>query len=436
MSKNINIDVKHVTRIEGHANIVVNTTDGKVEKVQWQVPEAPRFFEAMVRGRSYEDIQLIVSRICGICSISHSLVATKAVENALGLEVTEQTDLIRLLMHYSEQLQSHILHIGYLAAPDFFSAQSVVPLVPKATDAVKTIIRAHRIANEWSDLIGGRTTHPVTLKPGGMTCVPSEKQLRELQAALKNTLTDLGTISQVVLSVADKIPQFERSTEYVSLKQTNPPTYTFYHGNITSTDCNGETIPVKDWHKAANEYVVEQSTAKWAKWHRDSYAVGALARFNNNAELLSDGAKKAAKTFGLEKGCCNPYMNTIAQLAESVHVVQTSIAIIDKLLTKGIKQEKVTVKVKAGKGTAAIEAPRGILFHEYEFDKKGNCVAADICIPTNQNHANIQKDFEKLVPEILDQGEAAVRLKLEMLVRAYDPCVSCSTHMLDVKFIR
>ncbi len=435
MSKNINIDVKHVTRIEGHANIVVNARDGKVEKVQWQVPEAPRFFEAMVRGRSYEDIQLIVSRICGICSISHSLVATKAVENALGLEVTEQTDLIRLLMHYSEQLQSHVLHIGYLAAPDFFGAPSVVPLVPKATDAVKTIIRVHRIANDWSDLVGGRTTHPVTLRPGGMTAVPSEKQLRKLQTTLKNTLTDLGTIAKVVLSVAGNVPQFERPTEYVSLKQTNPPTYTFYHGDITSTDSNGETIPVKDWHKIANEYVVEQSTAKWTKWHRDSYAVGALARFNNNAELLADGAKEAAKTFGLTRGCCNPYMNTIAQLAESVHVVQSSIAIIDKLLTKGIKQEKVTVKVKAGKGAAAIEAPRGILFHEYEFDKKGNCVAADLCIPTNQNHANIQKDFEKLVPEILDQGEAAVRLKLEMLVRAYDPCVSCSTHMLDIKFI-
>ena len=182
--------------------------------------------------------------------------------------------------------------------------------------------------------------------------------------------------------------------------------------------------------------MVEQSTSKWAKWHRDSYAVGALARFNNNAELLSDGAKEVAKTFGLNKGCCNPYMNTIAQLVECVHVVETSIAIIDKLLTKGLKQEKVTVKPKAGKGAGCVEAPRGILFHEYEFDKKGNCVAADMCIPTNQNHANIQKDFEKLVPEIIDQGETAVRQKLEMLVRAYDPCISCSTHMLDVKFIR
>ena len=116
MTKNVNINVHHVTRVEGHGNIVANVSDGTIEKVEWQVPEAPRFFEAMVRGRSYEDIQTIVSRICGICSITHSLAATKAVENALGLEVSEQTDKLRHLMHYSEQLQSHVLHVGYLAA--------------------------------------------------------------------------------------------------------------------------------------------------------------------------------------------------------------------------------------------------------------------------------------------------------------------------------
>ena len=150
MSVNIRINVEHMTRVEGHGNIVVNATDGTVEKVQWQVPEAPRFFEAMVRNRSYEDIQIIVSRICGICSISHSLVATKAVENALGISVSEQTDTIRTLMHYSEQLQSHILHIGYLAAPDFFGEPSVIPLAAKAGDVVKTIISVHRVANELS----------------------------------------------------------------------------------------------------------------------------------------------------------------------------------------------------------------------------------------------------------------------------------------------
>jgi sulfhydrogenase subunit alpha len=431
----VNINVHHVTRIEGHGNIVLNAANGRIEKLQWQVPEAPRFFEAMVRGRSYEDIQTIVSRICGICSITHSLASTKAVENAMGIQVSEQADKIRILMHYSEQLQSHILHIGYLAAPDFFGVPSVVPLVAKAPDAVKTIIRLHRLANEWSDLIAGRTTHPVTLRPGGLTKLPTEKQLRELQDRLKKSLPDLKAVAEVVRSVTGNIPKFERPTEYIALQQNKPPTYTFYHGEIASTDCNS-TVAVNDWKTVANEYVNDQSTAKWTKWHRDSYAVGALARFNINAELLSPTAKAVAQMFGLKKGCGNPFFNTIAQLVEAVHVVETSIELIDELLTRGLRPETVTVGPKAGKASGCVEAPRGILFHEYEFDRKGHCVGADICIPTNQNHGNIQKDFEKLVPAIIHEPEDAIRLKLEMLVRAYDPCVSCSTHMLDVTFAK
>ncbi|MCU0915172.1 MAG: Ni/Fe hydrogenase subunit alpha [Planctomycetes bacterium] len=434
-NRTVNINVHHVTRVEGHGNIVVNATNGKIEKLQWQVPEAPRFFEAMVRGRSYEDIQTIVSRICGICSISHSLVATKAVENATGIQVSEQTDRIRLLLHYSEQLQSHVLHVGYLVAPDLFGVPSVVPLVGIAPGPVKTIIGLHRLANEWSALLAGRITHPVTLRPGGLTKIPTEAQLRELQDRLRKCLPDLKAVADVVLSVAGNLPKFERPTEYVSLKQTQPPTYAFYHGEIASTDAKS-TVAVNDWKSVANEYVNDQSTAKWAKWHRDSYAVGALARFNNNAELLSPTAKAVAKMFGLAKGCCNPYFNSVAQIVEAVHVVEVSIALIDTLLTKGLKAETVAVSPKAGKASGAVEAPRGILFHEYEFDRKGNCMSADLCIPTNQNHANIQKDIEKLVPEILDEPEDQIRLKLEMLVRSYDPCVSCSTHMLDVEFVR
>lgn len=436
MNNNVNINVHHITRVEGHGNIVVNVNNGKIEKLQWQVPEAPRFFEAMVRGHSYQDIQIIVSRICGICSITHSLAATKAIESALGIKVSEQADKVRCLMLNAEELQSHVLHVGYLAAPDFFGTLSVVPLVARAPDAVKTIVKAHRTANEWANLLAGRPTHPVTLIPGGLTKTPTEKQLRQLQQTLKDAVPGLKIIAEVVLSVAGGIPKFERPTEYVSLKQTSPPAYTFYHGDVTSTDLKGAVVPIEKWHSVTNEYVIEQSTAKWAKWHRDAYAVGALARFNNNAELLSPMAKDAAKTFGLQKGCCNPYMNTVAQLVECFHIVESSIEIIDELLTKGLKTETVTTSPKAGRGAGCVEAPRGILFHEYEFDKHGKCVAADMCIPTNQNHANIQKDFEKLIPEILDQSEKDIRLKLEMLVRSYDPCISCSTHFLDVKFVR
>ncbi len=435
MAKTVNVNVHHVTRVEGHGNIVVNATEGKIEKIEWQVPEAPRFFEAMVRGRSYEDIQTIVSRICGICSITHSLASTKAVENAMGIEVSEQADKVRILMHYSEQLQSHVLHVGYLVSPDLFGLPSVVPLAAKAPEVVLAVIRLHRLANEWSDLIAGRTTHPVTLKPGGLTKFPTDKELRTLLDRLKNCVGDLTAVAEAVLSVAGNIPDFTRETEYVSLKQGTPPSYTFYHGDITSTDYAG-TVAINDWKTVANEYVNDQSTAKWTKWHRPSYAVGALARFNNNGELLSPMAKDVAKTFGLAKGCCNPYLNNVAQLVECVHVVETSIQMIDELLTKGIKPEKVKVTPKAGKASGCVEAPRGILFHEYEFDRKGHCVGADICIPTNQNHASIQEDFEKLVPEILDEGEDAIRLKMEMLVRSYDPCISCSTHMLDVQFVK
>jgi sulfhydrogenase subunit alpha len=410
MSKIVNINVHHVTRVEGHGNIVLNAKDGKILKLEWQVPEAPRFFEAMVRGRSYEDIQTIVSRICGICSITHSLAATKAVENAMGIKVSEQADKVRVLMHFSEQLQSHVLHVGYLVAPDLFGLPSVVPLA-------------------------GRTTHPVTLKPGGLTKFPAEKELRELKDRLTHCGDDLKKVVDAVLSVAGNIPNFARDTEYVSLKQDQPPTYTFYHGEITSTDYKG-TVPINDWKTVANEYVVDQSTAKWAKWHRESYAVGALARFNNNAPLLSSGAKALAKTLGLKQGCCNPFMNSVAQLVETVHVIETSLAMIDDLLTKGIQPEQVKVSPKAGKASGCVEAPRGILFHEYEFDRKGNCVGADVCIPTNQNHANIQRDFEKFVPQIIGESEDVIRLKLEMLVRSYDPCISCSTHMLDVQFVK
>ena len=432
MSKTVNINVHHVTRVEGHGNIVVNAKDGKIEQIEWQVPEAPRFYEAMVRGHSFMDIQTIVTRICGICSITHSLASTKAVENALGIEVSEQADKMRILMHYSEQLQSHVLHIGYLVAPDFFGVKSVVPLAAKAPDVVMAVIRLHRLANEWSDLIAGRTTHPVTLTPGGMTKFPTEAQLREQQQKLKECIPDLKAVMNAILSVAGNIPPFERETEYVSLKQDG--VYTFYHGDITSTDYDG-TVAINDWKTVANEYVSDQSTAKWCKWNRDAYMVGALARFNNNADYLSPLAQEVAKAVGLSKGCTNTYMISIAQLVEAVHVVETSIGLIDDLLTAGIKPEKVKVKPKAGKGSGCVEAPRGILFHEYEFDSNGRCVASDICIPTGQNHANIQKDFEKIVPEILDEGEDAVRQKLEMLVRAYDPCISCSTHSLQVTFV-
>ena len=432
MPDTVDIKVHHVTRLEGHGNIVLKASDGTIEKVEWQVPEAPRFFEAMVRGRSYMDIQTISSRICGICSVTHSLAAIKAVEDAMGIKVSEQADKLRVLLHYGEQLESHALHVGYLVAPDLMGQKSVIPLVATHPDVVKTVIRLHRLGNEWMELLGGRMTHPVSLRPGGLGKLPTAAELEGLKERLEKSVPDLKAVASFVLSVAGRLPSFNRGTEYISL--VDGGAYTFYHGGIGSTD-TAEVVPVRQFERVVNEHVVPQSTAKWARWHRDSYAVGALARFNLNADGLLPLAAATAAGLGLKKGCCNPYMNSVAQLVEAVQVVEHGIQLIDEVLTAGIKDEKIKVKPRAGEGAGAVEAPRGILFHRYAFDQDGNCTKANLVIPTNQNHANIQKDLEELVPQIMDRSQDEIRLLMEMLVRSYDPCISCSTHYLDVKFV-
>jgi coenzyme F420-reducing hydrogenase alpha subunit len=308
----------------------------------------------------------------------------------------------------------------------------VVPLVASHPDEVLNIIAAHRVGNEIMELIGGRMTHPVSAVPGGFKKLPTEPELREMKAKLEATVPRLKRIAALVAALAGKLPVFDRPTEYIAMVEPN--IYTFYHGKIGSTDVS-DLVDAQKFESVVNEYVTPQSTAKWTKWHRDSYAVGSLARFNLNADHLLPLAAATAKQLGLKKGCCNPYMNSVAQVVEAVQVVEHSLQLVDEILTRGIRQEPVVVKPKAGNGAAVVEAPRGILFHRYVFDEKGRCEAANICIPTGQNHGNIQKDIEALVPQIIDRDQDEIRLLLEMLVRSYDPCVSCSTHYLNVEFV-
>jgi len=435
MSKDVNITVEHLARVEGHGTIVLNVKSGEIKQVQWQVTEAPRFFEAMLRGRPYSELRTITSRICGICSIGHSLASLKASEDALGVKISKQTDALRHLSINAENMQSHILHIGYLVAPDLFGVGSVFPLVgTKHTDALLKIVKLHRISNEMSDLVCGRTTHPIRLVVGGFSAVPTPKQLLSLKKDLQDALQISKEVAGVILSVADKLPNFTRETEYIGLSCDKE--YALYDGDISSTD-TGRHTDYRNYKEIMQEYVVQQSTAKYAKHNRDSYFVGALARFNLNSKLLHPIAKEVANMFKLKAINYNPFMNNIAQLVEFVHNIEDSIMWIDQLLDVGIKDEKPSkIVVKAGRGVGIVEVPRGILVHDYTLDKDGKCIKANCIIPTNQNHANIQKDFEEFVPALLDKPEKEIEINMEMLVRAYDPCISCSTHYLDVKFVR
>lgn len=425
------IDVHYVTRIEGHANIKVDVKNGEIKECLWEVPEAPRFFEAMVRGRRWDEVAPITSRICGICSIAHTFASLKATEAAMGITLSPQTLKLRKLLMHAENLQSHVLHVGYLALPDFAGAKSVIPLATSHKAEVLTVVRLHRLANELCDLVGGRTTHPNTTAVNGFTRVPDAKALREFQTKCKNSFEDLKAVAALLKAVSKNIPDFNRETEYIAL--TSKEEYAIYDGQIGSTDTG--VHPVNDYLGIVNEYVVPQSTAKYAKHNRDAYLVGALARFNLNHAQLTPLAKTIAADLGLEAPCYNPFMNTVAQLVETVHSIEDCIRLIEELLCDGLKEEDRRFPLRAGRGIGAVEAPRGILFHDYTYDEKGICREANCVIPTNQNHANIQKDMEALLPTIIDKPKEEITLKLEMLARAYDPCVSCSTHLLNVEFV-
>jgi len=429
----IHIDVHHVTRVEGHGNIKVNVSDGRVEEVKWQVVEAPRFFEAMVVGRHCTELAVITSRICGICSIGHTFASLKATEAAFGIQVSEQTRRLREILKHGENLQSHVLHVCYLVLPDLFRFKSALDFAAEHKDALLLVTKLHRLANETCDIIGGRTTHPIRTAINGWTMLPTEKELEELKRRHEEALGDLAALADIAASVAGGFPDFVRETEYISL--THPDEYAIYDGRIKSSDVE-EPIPVEEYERVVNEYVSPNSTAKYTKFNRASYMVGALARYNNNYTQLTPEALEVGKKLGLDGPNYNPFMNNAAQIVECVFSVQRTIDHIEWLLDNGLKEEDRSFEIKEGRGVGAVDVPRGVLFHDYTYDKNGYCVKANCVIPTNQNHSNIQQDFEEFVPAFLDKGEDELRFLLEMLVRAYDPCISCSAHFLDVEFVK
>ena len=433
-NQNIEVAVHHVTRVEGHGNIYVNIQKGVVEKCEWSIPEAPRFFEAMVEGRSWNELHHITSRICGICSIGHSLASLKATEAAMGITISEQDIKLRKLALHGENLQSHILHLGFLVLPDLMGVGSVIPLASTNLPEVKTVLRLHKLANEMSNLVCGRTTHPQRLIPGGFSKIPTIKELTELRKKLQDAIPSLLVVAELFKSLVDKFPKFKRETEFIAL--TDPNEYALYDGLIASSDTG--TAPAREYLAFTNEYVVPRSTAKWAKHVRESYMVGALARLNVNYKRLSPMARETSDKFNLLPMCHNPFMNNIAQLVEVVHGFEDSIRLINELEAAGLQSQpeyhKPEIKVKAGQGVGAVEVPRGILFHDYTYNAKGVCTKANCIIPTNQNHANIELDMKALLPQIIDKSQKEIELTLEMLVRAYDPCISCSTHAVKVNF--
>lgn len=421
----LEVKVDYLARVEGEGGIDIDVVDGKVEDVKVRIFEPPRFFQGFLVGRKYDDVPDIVARICGICPVSHMMASIQAIEDAFGISPSQQTRDLRTLLTLSQVIQSHVLHVYMLQLPDYLGYESVLAMAGDYGPAVKRALRMKRIANDFTALVGGREIHPVTPVVNGFTRIPSKAELLEIKSRLLSIKEDAVETVKLVASL--ELPSFNPDTEHVALY--DPYEYPFNGRRLRST--KGLDIDASEYR----EYIKEKQVAHSNTLHsyvegRGSFLVGPLARVNLNHERLSSDAKEAIQMARWRLPCFNPFAGMLARSIEIIHSIDESVRIIDQMDPK--PEAAGPVKVKAGTGSGFSEAPRGTLYHSYRLDSEGVVVRADIVAPTSHNLHNMEKDLWEFVPSLLDLPKDEATLKCEMVIRNYDPCISCSCHMVKL----
>ncbi|MFH1448471.1 MAG: Ni/Fe hydrogenase subunit alpha [Candidatus Micrarchaeota archaeon] len=420
------IKLDHITKIEGHGSLHVQVEEGEVKEVQMGAVEGARFFEAVVKGREFHEIPTLTSPICGICSQAHVLASISAIECATGIEPSHQTVLMRELLNIGQYVQSHNVHTHFLVLPDYFGYGDAIAMMDKHEDVVKRALKFKRWASSFCTLVGGRDMHPVCAQVGGFSHIPDKGKLSDMISTLKELRPEAMKIAEIFGSL--KYPDFERKKDYASLIQENK--YPLISGDVTI----GQTrFSPSEYLDNVSESTKAYSPSKYSLFKGKSFMVGSLARINNNLPNLSDNAKVAIAHSEITFPNNNPFTNNFAQAVEIVHCVDRAIDILEN---HRLKREQWIhprkLKIQNGRGVGAVEAPRGTLYHDYTISK-GIIQSANIITPTVQNLNCLEDDVRAYLPKILDSDEKTVVAELEKLVRAYDPCCSCSVHYLDVR---
>jgi sulfhydrogenase subunit alpha len=431
MKMNKKIRVEHLGRVEGHGGIHIEIEGGQITKVNMDIYEGSRFYEELIVGKRYDEVAGIICRVCAICSADHLLASQMATEKAFGLETTQQTYLLRGLLLHGSMIESHSLHLYALALPDLLGFDGVISMATHYMKEVSIALSLKKLGNTIQELIGGRAVHPINPIIGGFGRVPSEKELLnlkdQLEQGLKNVLLTVDLYEKLL-----PFPDFVNSPTIYTALIPKEHRYS-YLGNSIQTS-TGETFSVEDYRKICHERVVSHSHAKQSLFANQPFLTGSLARINLNHQHLQGNAKKIQKRLLPNLPSTNILHNNTGQLIEIIHSIERSIYLINTLLDIGIKSETaVEVKPKAGKGVGALEVPRGTLYHAYEYDDHGILVDADVITPTAQNLANVEKDLRTAVENLLTEKEDKLRFNLEMIARAYDPCISCAVHLVTLK---
>ncbi|MBM9604817.1 Ni/Fe hydrogenase subunit alpha [Desulfopila inferna] len=460
MSKTIKIDP--VTRIEGHARIVLECDDsGTVTEASFCVNEL-RGFERILVGMEASTMPQVTARICGVCPTAHHLVAAKALDNAAGVEIPAAAKLLREFMYMGHYIHSHSLSLFVLAGPDLVfgldgdpATRNIVGMVEANPELSRKGLRLRSLGQKINETIGGRGIHPVTAVAGGISFSLSDgqfKRLQELTAESVQRVHELaGQVKKLLFNLLDKNPVLleKLNSESWYLGTVQGGRLNFYDGMLRAMDTQGglkEDFSSLCYKEMMSERAVQNSYAKEVYLNMDGaeqmYRVGPLARLNVADSMETPLAQKEFEVFREKFGkpCHNAVLQMYAKLIELVYACEKSHEIINNPALRG--ETRVPADFRGGTGIAHIEAPRGTLIHEYDIDDRGIVRSANMIIATQQNTAAINASLREGANSMLQESDDEAMLNgLEFVVRCYDPCLACSTHAigkmaLDVELVQ
>ncbi|MFA7404729.1 MAG: nickel-dependent hydrogenase large subunit [Pelobacteraceae bacterium] len=402
-----------LTRVEGHGSVELIRDGERVVDARLNLFESPRLFEALLVGRRFDEIPDIACRICSICSTVHKVAALQGVEQALGISISRQTGLLRELAVQGGQIESHALHIFCLALPDYLGVSGFQELAASVPEKLQMGLRIKKLGNQIQAIVGGRAIHPFNLLVGGLARVPDTGQLRFLSEELAAASTDVAASIAYIFNLNEILPTLALVP---SCAVSGGPSL-FGDCLVTSV---GTSIPVKQSARWLNERIEGHTHAKVSHFDETTpFMVGPLARL-----LLSMPAEHVHRF--TDRSIKSALKARVVELQLAVRRAQE---LIEYLVTDGLKNEPLSaVGHVQGEGAALVEAPRGVLLHSYRFNDRGICRAANIVTPTAINQGAIAVSLKALIATMDGAGYAQVKRSAEMLVRCYDPCISCAVH--------
>jgi coenzyme F420-reducing hydrogenase alpha subunit len=422
-------NVPYITRVEGEGSLSLRVRDGEVTEARLRIFEAPRYFERLVVGRTGDEVIDIVARICGICPIAYQMTAVHAFEDLYGVEVDPAIRSLRRLLYCGETIQSHALHVYLLHAPDYLGYPSALAMAADHRAVVEQGLAIKKVGNALIAVLGGRPVHPISVRIGGFSRVPWRRDLDAVRLALDEAV--VWSQATVRLVATWDPPAFEHPQPLVALR--HPAEYPYNDGRIVSTD--GLDLAPGAWGDAFEEHHLEGTNALHARTRDGAvYLLGPTARIVLDADRLHPLAAEALEATGLRDAIrTNIHRSIVARAVELLHACAEARDLIDAY--RAPREPGVPFTPRAGIAAWSTEAPRGLLHHRYEVDERGCVTHAQIVPPTSQNQGAIEADLAAFAPSVLDLPHAEAVHRLEMLIRAYDPCISCATHFLDLRIV-